>query len=379
MQNFSERLLRFVATLTASVVIASLFAQYQVLIGDRDQERGVVAYNPSNNTLTTFGSCPPRGIRYYYGVDVRIQDSTVWVCDILARQIVVLDHNGNCLTTISTSNFSGVPTGISIDPTGRYANVTFQNNIIACYDISNIYSVSLVSSYAVANAIGLYGLQWSPGGVLYVCDFGGSQLIALGGTPYNLTEVARTPTHYNPYDVAVKYRTGGRAPIDELYVTETSGYYGAYSYITTCQYAYDTPGYLPNPNIYLSHPQTGNGNVSFFGIALAPDNTLWVNDYVRGELYQVTLSATPNAYLRYNEPDPYKYGLGVALAPRCVPNNGDIDGNCVVDDADLLTLLFNFGQSGFAVPGDLNCDGIVDDADLLQLLFNFGWSGGDMC
>lgn len=377
MRYFSERLLRFVATLTASVVVASLFAQYQVLIGDRDQERGVVTYNPNNYTLTTFGNCPPSGTRYYYGVDVRTQDSTVWVCDIQARQIVVLDHNGNCLNTISTSEFSGVPTGISIDPSGQYANVTFQDNIIACYDISNISSVSLVASYGVQDATQLYGLQWSPGGVLYVCDFGGRKLIALGGTPNNLTELARTETHYNPYDVAVKHRTGGRAPIDELYVTETSGFYGLYSHITTCQYAYDTPGYLPNPNIYLSHP--GSGNVSFFGIALAPDNTLWVNDYVRGELYQVTLSGTPTATLRYNEPDPYKYGLGVALAPRCVPNNGDIDFNCVVDDADLLTLLFNFGQSGFAVPGDLNCDGTVDDADLLQLLFNFGWHAGDMC
>ncbi len=50
---------------------------------------------------------------------------------------------------------------------------------------------------------------------------------------------------------------------------------------------------------------------------------------------------------------------------------GDVNGDCIVDDADLLEVLFNFGATG-ASPADLNCDGIVDDADLLIVLFNFG-------
>jgi hypothetical protein len=45
----------------------------------------------------------------------------------------------------------------------------------------------------------------------------------------------------------------------------------------------------------------------------------------------------------------------------------------VIDDADLLIVLFNFGTSNAAV--DLNGDGIVDDADLLMVLFNFGTVG----
>ncbi|GIV07630.1 MAG: hypothetical protein KatS3mg017_0832 [Fimbriimonadales bacterium] len=49
----------------------------------------------------------------------------------------------------------------------------------------------------------------------------------------------------------------------------------------------------------------------------------------------------------------------------------DLDGNGCVDDADLLTVLFNFGSDGSA-GGDANCDGIVDDADLLEVLFAFG-------
>jgi len=54
-----------------------------------------------------------------------------------------------------------------------------------------------------------------------------------------------------------------------------------------------------------------------------------------------------------------------------LPSPADIDGNGCVDDADLLTVLFNFGATG-ANPADVNRDGTVDDADLLEVLFNFG-------
>lgn len=50
---------------------------------------------------------------------------------------------------------------------------------------------------------------------------------------------------------------------------------------------------------------------------------------------------------------------------------GDVNGDGCVDDADLLTALFQFGATGTS-PADLNSDGIVDDADLLTILFHFG-------
>ncbi|MCS7066603.1 MAG: Ig-like domain repeat protein [Fimbriimonadales bacterium] len=52
--------------------------------------------------------------------------------------------------------------------------------------------------------------------------------------------------------------------------------------------------------------------------------------------------------------------------------NGDVDANGIVDDADLLRVLFSFGQTGADLSEDLNDDGVVDDADLLIVLFNFG-------
>ncbi|MFN4033722.1 MAG: DVUA0089 family protein [Fimbriimonadales bacterium] len=53
--------------------------------------------------------------------------------------------------------------------------------------------------------------------------------------------------------------------------------------------------------------------------------------------------------------------------------NGDLNGDNVIDDADLLVVLFNFGANDPDV--DLNGDGVVDDADLLIVLFNFGAVG----
>jgi hypothetical protein len=57
----------------------------------------------------------------------------------------------------------------------------------------------------------------------------------------------------------------------------------------------------------------------------------------------------------------------------CQPHNGDVDNNGCVDDADLLAVLFAFGQTGDNLGRvDVNCDQVVDDADLLLVLFNFG-------
>ena len=54
-----------------------------------------------------------------------------------------------------------------------------------------------------------------------------------------------------------------------------------------------------------------------------------------------------------------------------VPIEGDVNSDGIVDDADLLSVLFAFGSSECS-PADVNGDGIVDDADLLTVLFNFG-------
>ncbi len=54
---------------------------------------------------------------------------------------------------------------------------------------------------------------------------------------------------------------------------------------------------------------------------------------------------------------------------------GDANGDNFIDDADLLEVLFQFGQTGSNLSGDLDGSGVVDDADLLIVLFNFGLYG----
>ncbi|OYT70932.1 MAG: hypothetical protein CFK49_11550 [Armatimonadetes bacterium JP3_11] len=65
------------------------------------------------------------------------------------------------------------------------------------------------------------------------------------------------------------------------------------------------------------------------------------------------------------------YSINAVAYSTSLPSRGDVNGDCTIDDADLLVVLFNFGNSG---DGDVNADGIVDDADLLIVLFNFGAS-----
>jgi hypothetical protein len=54
---------------------------------------------------------------------------------------------------------------------------------------------------------------------------------------------------------------------------------------------------------------------------------------------------------------------------------GDANNDNIIDDGDLLMVLFAFGQTGNNLAEDLNRDGVVDDADLLVVLFNFGAVG----
>jgi photosystem II stability/assembly factor-like uncharacterized protein len=66
------------------------------------------------------------------------------------------------------------------------------------------------------------------------------------------------------------------------------------------------------------------------------------------------------------------YGRGMWRIRLPLTPTGDIDRNGCVDDADLLAVLFVFGQTGSNLPEDVNRDGVVDDTDLLEVLFLFG-------
>lgn len=109
---------------------------------------------------------------------------------------------------------------------------------------------------------------------------------------------------------------------------------------------------------------TGNadsaGNFDI-GVFLEPNQLGYRDLAIRA---QGTLTKrVPNMRMRY----PGVSNLNLTLTP------GDINGDNVIDDADLLAVLFAFGQTND--PADVNGDHVVDDADLLTVLFNFGQTG----
>jgi probable HAF family extracellular repeat protein len=352
---------------------------YIVLLGDRDLERGVLSHDPdSDGGFSVVGGCASQGTRYYYGLDVHPQTGEIWACDILANQIVRLSPTGNCLQTIPMpAGYTGVPTGLAIHPDGRYLHVTNSGQRIDAYDIQ---LGQWVATTTISQAVSLYGLQWVRDvyEALYVCDFSGQKLFLLQGNPAQpLTVLGSTATQYNPYDVA-GYQTFGHGHyLDYLFITQSQGFYGSYSEVSQAVHSWNNPGVISTPTTFAPHPGNNNadggGYVSFFGITLDPSFCmLWVSDYVRGDLFTVDLQSALVTMRTSIDPG-YKLGLGVALQPRCIPHQGDVDGNGCIDDADLLAVLFAFGSSGDELGGvDVNCDGTVDDADLLVVLFNFG-------
>ena len=86
-----------------------------------------------------------------------------------------------------------------------------------------------------------------------------------------------------------------------------------------------------------------------------------------------SVRAKAGSYLSVRLPSISIAAQGYAYLPLVFTVNGDANGDNIIDDADLLTVLFEFGNA--TSNADLNGDGVVDDADLLIVLFNFGASG----
>ena len=160
--------------------------------------------------------------------------------------------------------------------------------------------------------------------------------------------------------------------------------------IPTTSGAYEV--YLSTPNI----PTTLQGTVTIDGFA---GNTNQITLTIRQrDPYTGNVAATHTGNMNSG----FTYSIAVTpglydglriTAPRCLARNvpglrrllgattldfsltlGDVDGDNTLDTADLLAVLFEFGNSTNA-PVDVNGDGIVDSADLLTVLFNFGAQG----
>jgi probable HAF family extracellular repeat protein len=106
-------------------------------------------------------------------------------------------------------------------------------------------------------------------------------------------------------------------------------------------------------------------------------NTTYASLLTDGSMLRYALAISPDGrYIvgwGYNAATGRDEAFLLDTGPRCTAHNGDVDANGCVNDADLLAVLFAFGNTGSTLGReDTNCDGTVDDADLLQVLFNFG-------
>jgi len=118
---------------------------------------------------------------------------------------------------------------------------------------------------------------------------------------------------------------------------------------------------------------TGNGTgwPDFYNVI----NVWRVNDGFPMRTYQDEMGTVVNSVAF--APNGRLFAYGRADATVVVARNpyyqltGDVDGSGCVDDADLIRVLFAFGQTG-NTPEDLNGDHLVDDSDLLIVLQHFG-------
>lgn len=178
--------------------------------------------------------------------------------------------------------------------------------------------------------------------------------------------------------------------VDAVYLAHNSAEQLLWAVPTASGTSYEV--YLSTPRV----PTTLQGTVSISGFSGNPAQiVLTIRQY---DPYTGNIAATHTGNLGTG----FSYSIAVTpglydrlriTAPRCLartipgplrllgatPLNlsltlGDVDGNNIIDDADLLAVLFSFGANTND-PVDLNGDGVVDDADLLIVLFNFGAQG----
>lgn len=103
-------------------------------------------------------------------------------------------------------------------------------------------------------------------------------------------------------------------------------------------------------------------------------NTVYANLLTNGSVLKAALAISPDGrYIvgyGYNAATRRVEGFVLDTSPCNLRDQGDLDGDGVVNNADLLIVLFNFGNAGSQ--GDVNNDGTVNNEDLLIVLFNFG-------
>lgn len=326
-----------------------MFAQYTVYLCDRDLGR-VLQFAPQDLTnFTIFIPAGSNGLRLPYGGDF---DSAghFYVSDVLNNRVMVFDSNGVYLSVFPTSPGTS-PSDLAIGPDGN-VYVACQNGRVEKFTSAG----ASLGTFAIVS--GTYGVGWNREGgndYLYVTSLGG--FINKYTSNGSLVMTFNMPNGLRANDIAFR---------NEQTAVVTLSQWSYTGYGEVGQFDTGTGNYLGRfdqiPD--LNWPQ---------GIAVAPDSTVYVVEYHSGSA-MFKLDSTGQTIAAY-VPVPYtKLVYPVVKSARC-RHCPDTNGDGVVDDSDLLAVLFAFGVAGTDMPEDVDCSGTVDDSDLLAVLFAFGGGG----
>jgi hypothetical protein len=118
--------------------------------------------------------------------------------------------------------------------------------------------------------------------------------------------------------------------------------------------------------------QSGNWSQTSYAAEIAAGNNTFTRT-IALDYRDITYHPTPDyclLNLGINSGGPWTIEVdNIRIYRKAV--EGDVNCDGCVDDADLLSVLFEFGSTDIT-PADVNGDRVVDDADLLTVLFNFG-------
>jgi hypothetical protein len=118
--------------------------------------------------------------------------------------------------------------------------------------------------------------------------------------------------------------------------------------------------------------QSGNWSQTSYTAEIAAGNNTFTRT-IAIDYRDVTYHPTPDyclLNLGINSGGPWTIEIdNIRIYRKAV--EGDVNCDGCVDDADLLTVLLEFGSTAIT-PADVNSDRVVDDADLLTVLLNFG-------
>jgi len=356
-----------IAAVATATLVNSLAQepQYGLYIGDRDTYRVITYLQPTYDPNAGGGrdialmlrwSCAysqfakgyqsnPLEQVYIYGIAVDPRSGRIWASDHLRNRIVAFDRNGNYIRHFD------LPRGVTSP-----RKMTISNRFGSTY----LYVSASGLLWVFGPLEDLDNARWGP-----FVDLGNGQQVS-SGSGVRATDAG-----------VLISNSGGKAALYR-WNTNSSG-------VRSLEWnvAGEDIEYIDNDTILLAVP--GNpGTIKRLKISNPSD----ITDYIRNLpgiwqgiavgpqevdgtrfIYIVTYETFPNALIvyRYNPNDPnrpqwfgaasplpFKSGYAVAIGP-----------------------VWDCSQCNASCPEDVNRDGVVDDADLLRILFAFGSSCGN--